>query len=188
MRERASGAGKGSRTGGPWGLGLLLGLALVMAPAYGQNPEFNLTQAQQGGGYGLPSENTAMALSVLGSVAAVAIVFSENAWIAVAGLSFAPSLGFMYGGCWGRGMLSAGLRLGATIAMVAVALSNDGPGYALGYGWVGLMAASLVYDLATVRSSVRKHNAAIMARRGPKVGVSPFAMRKGGGVQVSLSF
>jgi hypothetical protein len=154
MRERASGAGKGSRTGGPWGLGLLLGLALVMAPAYGQNPEFNLTQAQQGGGYGLPSENTAMALSVLGSVAAVAIVFSENAWIAVAGLSFAPSLGFMYGGCWGRGM----------------------------------MAASLVYDLATVRSSVRKHNAAIMARRGPKVGVSPFAMRKGGGVQVSLSF
>jgi hypothetical protein len=167
----------------------MLGLALVMTPAYGQSPAFSLAQGPtRVDNYGLPSEGTAMALSVLGSAVAVVSTLSGNGTLALAGLTFGPSLGFLYGGCWGRGLLSAGLRLGATFAMVMIALSNDGAGYVLAYSWIGAMTASMIYDLATVKSTVRRHNAALMARRGLKVGVSPFAMRKGGGVQVNLGF
>lgn len=44
------------------------------------------------------------------------------------------------------------------------------------------------YDCATVKSAVRKHNAAHMARRGLNMALAPFPLRKGGGLQVRLSF
>ena len=189
MRERESGAGRGRGAGARRDLGLLLGLALVMAPAYGQGPESGLAQEPaRTAGLELPSPNAALLLSALGSVAAVAGVFSESTWFGLASLTVGPSLGFLYGGCWGRGLLTSGLRLGATLAIIAIAVEFDGPGYVAGYGWALAMTGSMIYDLATVKSSVRRHNAALMAGRGLKVGVSPFAIRKGGGVQVNLSF
>jgi hypothetical protein len=125
---------------------------------------------------------------VIGTLGAVASLFSQNGYVALGGLALGPSLGFFYGGCWGRGMLTACLRLGATYAAVAIALSDRGAGPALAYGWLGGMAASAILDMATVGRAVRRRNQALLTRRGLNVDLSPVAVPKGGGVQVRLSF
>jgi hypothetical protein len=130
----------------------------------------------------------ATALSVIGTAAAVASWYSRNGYVILAGLALGPSLGFFYGGCWGRGLLTAGLRVVATYAVAAIALGDHGAGPALAYGWLGGMAASAILDMATVGPAVRRHNQTILARRGLNVDVSPFAVPKGGGVQLRLSF
>lgn len=162
--------------------GALIAVALMTVPAFGQSPRFDLA-----GGTPLPSENTAMALSLIGSAAAVASVYSQNGYAFLTCLTVGPSLGFFYGGCWGRGLLTASLRLAGTFAAVAIAL-NDDTGLATGYIWFGAMIGTSLLDIATVRSSVRRHNAKVMARRGFDVDVAPFAMPKGGGLRVRLAF
>ena len=167
----------------------VLGLGLVVLPAAGRDRPADQAHWQTNFDYrGLPSESMAVALSVIGTAAAVASLSSDNGWLALAGLSVGPSLGFMYGGCWGRGLMTSGLRLGATIAVVVYALEHDEDGPGLGYAWIGGMALSAIIDMATVRKAVRKHNDRLLARRGLNVGVSPFALPKGAGVQVRLSF
>jgi len=158
----------------------LLGLGLVAAPAVGQETP----------GGGLPSENTALALSAIGTIAAVASTF---VWLGgygnILAWSALPSLGFMYGGCWGRGLLTTGLRLGATFLVFGYALNHDEDNLAgLGYAYLGGMALSAIIDIATVKKAVHKRNEARLARRGLKLGVAPFALPKGGGIQVRMSF
>ncbi|NTV80925.1 MAG: hypothetical protein HGA24_05835, partial [Candidatus Aminicenantes bacterium] len=67
-------------------------------------------------------------------------------------------------------------------------LSDHGATLPLAYGWLGGMAASAVLDMVTVGRTVRRHNQTILARRGLNVDVSPFAVPKGGGLQLRLSF
>lgn len=168
--------------------GILAGLALALVPVFGQSPSFSLAQGQPApADYRLPSESTAVALAVIGTAVAVASLASENGWVFMAGLAFGPSLGFFYGGCWGRGLLSSVLRLGVTVAAVAWILEDD-ESATPGYLWLGAMATSVVFDILTVKRAVHKRNESIRARRGAKVGVSPFALPKGGGIQLQLSF
>jgi len=183
MKTRKPGVGSGIRNIGGWVLGLGLGLALVMAPVYGQAPEFNLAQKVPA----LPSENSAVFLSVLGTVAAVASGYSQNGYVFLTAVAVGPSLGFLYGGCWGRGILTAVLRIAVTYGVAALAFGDEA-GCSLGYIWIGTMIGTSLLDIATVRRTVRRHNEAVTARRGLKVDVSPFAMPKGGGIQVRLGF
>jgi hypothetical protein len=175
---------------GGWAPRLVLGLALVTAPvAAGEAPAFNLSQKPPGAvaTVTLPSENTAVYLCVLGSVAAFFSAASQNGIVFLTALGLGPSLGFFYGGCWGRGLLTATLRMGATFGLIALAYSDEVSSN-FAYVWLGAMVGSALIDVATVRGSVRRHNARVMARQGLKVDVSPFAMPKGGGVQVRLAF
>ncbi len=167
----------------------LFGLGLIVLPAAGQDRPADQASWQKDVDYrGLPSESMAVALSVIGSAAAVASLYSDNWGVALAGLSLGPSLGFMYGGCWGRGLMTSALRLGATIALATYVLDHDEAGPGLAYVWIGGMALSAVIDAATVRKAVRKRNDRLLSRRGLNVGVSPFALPKGAGVRVRLSF
>jgi hypothetical protein len=166
-----------------------LGLGLVVLPVAGQSqPAVHAQPDTAAAYYGLPSEKMAVMLSVIGTAVAAASLWSGNAWVALAGLSIGPSLGFLYGNCWGRGFLSAGLRLGATFALAAAALSDDEHSETYRIAWIAGMAASAVLDMATVRMAVRRQNARRLAGRGLNVAVSPFALPKGAGVQVRLSF
>jgi hypothetical protein len=167
---------------------LLVALALMTGPAYGQAPGLSSGQRTAVGvSPALPSENTAIFLSVLGSAAAVLSGYSGNDYAFLTCLTIGPSLGFFYGGCWGRGALTATLRFAATAAAVAVVLSDDNS-ITAGYLWAGAMIGTSILDIATVKRAVRRHNAAAMARRGLTVDVAPFAARKGGGIQIRLGF
>jgi hypothetical protein len=171
-------------------LGILLGLAVAVMPAVGQVQADDLVKLRaSSAAYGLPSEGMATALSVIGTAAAVAGLFSYNPWVMLGGLALGPSLGFLYGGCWGRGLLTAGIRFGATFAFAAFALSNeDGGVAAVASAWLVSMAGSAILDMATVGRAVRRQNRARLARRGIQVDLSPLAVPKGGGLQVRLSF
>jgi hypothetical protein len=190
MKTNKPGVGSGLRSIGGWVLGLVLGFALVSAPlAAGEVPAFNLAQKPPGAvaAVTLPSENTAVYLCVLGSVAAIFSAASQNGIIYLTALGLGPSLGFFYGGCWGRGLLTATLRVGVTFGLLALAYSDEVSSN-IAYVWLGAMVGSALIDVATVRGSVRRHNARVMARQGLTVDVSPFALPKGGGVQVRLGF
>jgi hypothetical protein len=166
-----------------------LGLGLVVLPVAGQSRPAGQVQPLTDAAYhGLPSETMAVTLSVIGTAVAAASLWSGNGWVMLAGLSIGPSMGFLYGNCWGRGFFSAGLRLGATFALAAFALSDDEHSETFGIAWIAGMAASAIIDMATVKMAVRRHNDRILARRGLNVAVSPFALPKGAGVQVRLSF
>jgi hypothetical protein len=169
----------------------LLGLGLVAAPAVGQETPGGGQPPQAASQYnGLPSENMALALSAIGTIAAVASMF---VWLGgygnILAWSALPSLGFMYGGCWGRGLLTTGLRLGATFLVLGYAFNHDEDNLeGLRFAYLGGMALSAIIDIATVKKAVHKRNEARLARRGLKLAVAPFALPKGGGIQVRMSF
>jgi hypothetical protein len=170
-------------------LSILLGLAVAVLPVVGQVQADDLARLRaSSAAYGLPSDSVATALSAIGTAAAVAGLFSDSPWLALGGLALGPSLGFLYGGCWGRGLLTAGLRFGATFAFAAYALSNEGMGEWAVSAWLVGMTGSAILDMATVGRAVRRQNQARLSRRGLQVDLSPFAMPKGGGLQVRLSF
>jgi len=50
------------------------------------------------------------------------------------------------------------------------------------------MAGSIIFDLVTVKKAVRKHNQAREERARLSVAVAPFALPKGAGVQLRMSF
>jgi len=159
---------------------LFLGLLLVIVPA---------VAAPSPGGEGgkLPSENTAFLISAGG--AALGLFISGLVFVG-------PSLGFFYGRCWGRGLAHVGLRFAAAIVVAGFALSaelNDSgeeTKVALGVAGVCVYLGSVIWDLATVKKAVRKHNAAVRARKGLDVAVAPFilAKAKGAGIRMQLSF
>jgi len=53
---------------------------------------------------------------------------------------------------------------------------------------LGTVIGSAIYECATVRSAVRKHNAARLAERDLKLAVAPFPVRRAAGLNVRLSF
>ena len=85
--------------------------------------------------------------------------------------------------------MMTGLRVGVSMAAIAYSLENDEEdNTAVGVLMVGTLIGSAIYECATVKSAVRKHNAARLAKRNLKLAVAPFAVRRGAGLSVQLSF
>lgn len=153
---------------------------------------------------GLPSEKTAYNLSIWGTLGSYGLLLAYYAaaasedtsgiasvlgWVGGAGIMIAPSLGNFYGGLWGRGLLLTGLRVGTTVAATAYAMYYDeSDNTAVVVLWLGTLIGSTIYECATVKSAVRKHNAARLAKQNLKVAVAPFLARRGAGLSVQLSF
>jgi len=164
--------------------GLLLGLAIAFVPAAaGQELPAALDY------HGLPSARTAVTLSVVGTLGAVLSASASNSLgiMALMPLFAGPSLGAMYGGLWGRALLFTGLRAMGTYALVAAALRDEEDAYSLAMVWVGGMAVTAVIETATVGRAVHRRNERL-ARRRMNLDLTPFALPKGAGVQVRLSF
>ncbi len=192
MREQTRrGAGRRGRRTAPL-VAALCGAALLVAPlaANGQAAG-GVRTGLAGDRSGLPSESTALALGAVGVLAGafLPLVSSDLAggWGLLAAWCAGPSLGFFYGGCWGRGLLTTGLRAGLTFAL-ALAAYGDDDFVAAGSLWLGGMAATALWDLATTRRAVRNRNRRTMARRGLQLDVAPLVLRQGAGLKVRLSF
>jgi len=184
-------------------LAAFAGLCLAAVPLLAQDvPRAKIPSLPDPRSLGLPSENTAFTLSLSATLASWGLLALTSAggeaptettsaiqYIAGVGVFTGPSLGFFYGGCWGRGLLTTAVRLGVTLAVAAYALNHDEQDLTgLGLAGIGIFVASSIYDCVTVKSAVRKHNAAHLARRGLNLAVAPFPLRKGAGLQVRLSF
>jgi hypothetical protein len=146
---------------------------------------------------GLPKEKTAFTLSLTGALVSFAAatgdapseISSALGIAAVAGIMIGPSLGCFYGGCWGRGLLMTGLRVGVSVAAIAYSLENDeADNTAVGVLWLSTLIGSAIYECATVKAAVRKRNAGRLAKQGVKLDVAPFLARRGAGLSVQLSF
>lgn len=187
MRDAKTGPVSRWGTRGGKVLGIVLGLALAFGTAFGQAGARG--PGPTGSAAGMPSESTATMLTVIGTAAAVFLPWRIGGWAGLGVLCAGPSLGFFYGGCWSRGLLSTAVRLGGTFLLVAALYSDDThDGRAYGYGWLGGMAATAIIDIVTVRKAVRRRNAVVARRRGLALDVSPFVVPKGAGVQVRLGF
>lgn len=166
----------------------ILAMALAALPAVAQE-EPGQTHWQTPPDYrGLPREDTAIMLSVVGTAAAAASFLASYrlGYFGLVPLFAGPSLGAMYGGLWGRALIFTGLRFAGTLALLGAAYDHDALG--LAYVWVGGMALSAVIEIATVGHAVHTRNERRLAQRGLKVDAAPFALPKGGGIQVRLSF
>lgn len=182
----------------------VLGFCLTVGPVVSQDITGGpASPPSAASAYRLPSERTAFTLSLVGSLVPVGLTAlmamvqaSDEDWgipslDIVIGLSLAAgsSAGFFYGGLWGRGLLMSGLRLGASILVISYTMYYDERDNTwLAVAWLAGMAGSMILDVATVKSAVRKHNRARLAKRGLNIAVSPIALRKGAGVQLRLSF
>jgi len=151
---------------------------------------------------GLPKENTAFSLSLTGTLASWGLAMlvssaaaagdpsaSALANAALAGIMIGPSLGCFYGDCWGRGLLMTGLRVGVSVAVFGYSRKNREISSEAGLVlWMSTLIGSTIYECATVKSAVRKHNAARLAKQNLKLAVAPFPVRRGAGLSVQLSF
>jgi len=156
------------------------------------------------GSLGLPKETTAFTLSLTGTLASWGLLLvyaaavpeegettlaSVLGSVAIVGIMVGPSLGNFYGGLWGRGLLMTGLRVGVSVAAIAYSMYYDeADNTAVVALWLGTLIGSAIYECATVKSAVRKHNAARIAKRNMKLAVAPFPVRRGAGLSVQLSF
>jgi len=139
------------------------------------------TQAQNGSYSNLTlqprSEATALRYSLFGTVTPVATGFAvrggSGIQLIATGVLIGPSLGYFYGGCTVRGITGIGIRVGL-VALTAVAADAaarsssggssgsflEGVGAVLGVALVGSCVITIhaIYDIAKVKSTVRKHN------------------------------
>ena len=157
----------------------------------------------------LKSEDTALWLS-LGStllpVAAGAVMIAASdsegslstagAILVSSGVYFGPAVGYWYGGASGRGWMGTGIRVGtglvAGLAIVAICgddncgIWDDDGGATAGASLVALAATgvilgSAIYDLAKVKSHVRKANEAKLRDSGASLSVLPVVSPANGG-------
>lgn len=117
---------------------------------------------------GLKSENRAYNYSLLGTVLPLPTLV-----LAVPGVWFGPSFGYFYADRPGRAWTGIGIRtlaLGGMISAFGICGWDCGPGEsAYSVAWAvfltsgGVFVGSAIYDIATVRREVRKHNASLNA-------------------------
>jgi hypothetical protein len=159
-------------------------------------------------GPNLKSEDKALWLS-LGStllpVAAGAVMIAASdddsslntvgALLASSGLYFGPAVGYWYGGASGRAWKGVGIRFGtglvAGLAITMICTGGncdiyDDSGATAGAGLVALAATgvilgSAIYDLAKVKSHVRKANEAKLRDSGASLSVLPVVSPANGG-------
>ncbi len=117
-----------------------------------------------------------------------------GALTASSGLYFGPAVGYWYGGASGRGWKGVGIRLGtgivAGLAITLICTSGDcgfDDGGSAGAGLVALAATgvilgSAIYDLAKVKSHVRKANEAKLRDSGASLSVLPVVSPANGGM------
>lgn len=117
------------------------------------------------------SKRTALYLSLTATIVpcVIGLAIKPTGWVAIPiGLTFGPGAGHFYANQWGRGLKTAGLRLGiGALGVLGVVLvgqpepENVGAQLVIasiaGAGVVGLV----VYDIATAPASVRKYNESI---------------------------
>jgi len=146
---------------------------------------------------GFPSERTAFTLSLATTLASWGLLL--GAWrtvsggssgiVLTAGIMVGPSFGSFYGGLWGRGLLWTGLRLGVSALALSYSRNHDEEDNTnLNVLMLVTLVGSSIYECATVKSAVRKHNAARLARRGTNLALAPFLLPNGAGLQVRLGF
>ncbi len=186
-------------------IGIPIGIWLATGPLFAQGiPAYQAGSPPTARSLSLPSEGTAFTLSLAGTLAGWGLLLAStgrDTWdtpseassaltcVAIAGLMAGPSLGYFYGGCWGRGLLMTAVRVGVSLGVLAYSLNNDEEDLTgLGYAYLGVLLGTAIYECATVKSAVRKHNAAHMAQRGLTVAAAPFVLPKGAGLHVRLSF
>ena len=141
-------------------------------------------------GVGLAIVASARNDSPYGSAEAGAIGFVSFA----GGLVVGPSLGYFYAGQPGRAWRGVGLRalgVGALIAAAAAswdchrhACESLGPAVLVGSA---VTLGSAIYDIATVRGAVRRHNREAQ-RVSVRVAPTYSSQRRAAGVSVQLTF
>ena len=164
----------------------------------------SLNQPQPPANLNLKSENAALALSALGTLIPVALgVATVGASegpdgsllpgiMIISGILVGPSLGYFYGGLPWRGLASIGLRVGGTVAVgAAIAISWDNPDNSsaemLAWSGAALLVGSMVYDIASVKRTIRKHNRSL---GGKALIVTPayFAISGAPGIRMQIKF
>lgn len=151
----------------------------------------------------LKSEKTALTLSLATTVLPVALggvmmalgdaesgVSTAGSLIAGLGLYLGPATGYWYGGASGRGWKGFGIRFGtalaAGVALYAICVGGDSDcsiavedeGTTAAAGVVALAATgvilfSAIWDIAKVKSHVRKANDEKLAEHGARLSVIP---------------
>lgn len=113
-----------------------------------------------------------------------------------AGMILGPSVGYFYGGRPGRAFLGSGIRLGLTAGTVAGMIAicpifcSDKENtwtWVVFIGGHSLLAASAIYDIATVKKAVRMHNEKLH-QTGWLLSPKYFADHKAGGLELQITF
>ncbi|MCI0330501.1 MAG: hypothetical protein L0196_06055 [candidate division Zixibacteria bacterium] len=136
----------------------------------------------------LKSETKAFNWSLWGTLApsATLILLPVGLWVG-------PSMGYFYGGMSGRGWIGIGIRTAGMAAAVPAFISGwdglnpDGAAQALATGGALLFWGSAIYDIATVKSAVRKHNRSLQEKA---LTITPayFAQHGAPGLKVQVQF
>ena len=181
---------------------LLLAIVIVL-PA--------VSRAQEVDAPNLKSEQTAFWLSLGSTVVptAAGLILGASAedegtgagpLLAGAGLLFGPAAGYAYGGATGRGLKGVGIRFGVglvtTLGVLAICGGDDGEncnffdsgneetvaaaGF-LALAGMGAIVFSAIYDIAKVKSHVRRANQRKVAESSPALSVAPVVSPSGGG-------
>lgn len=113
------------------------------------------------------------------------------------GLIAGPSIGYFYGGVPGRGWFGIGIRtvgVGGMISSFAICGWDCGPGDSnYGLAWLvfgtggAIVLGDIIYDLATVKKAVRKHNRSLQKTGWMLVPVY-LGEHNAGGLQLRVTF
>ena len=163
---------------------VVLVVGLGIAPAVAQpalTPAEEVPPTSAVGGGSLKSENTALALSLGGTLGTLALWgiggASENGAMLTAGsigIWVAPSFGHWYAGegwttglKWrvgGAGAAAFGMMWVAVDCMNSDCIDTVHPGVALAIGGGVAFVGGVVHDIATTKRAAREHNARAMGR------------------------
>jgi hypothetical protein len=156
----------------------------------------------------LKSEKKAMTLSLVGTLASLAMFLPFGlreghdpgglnggeaiALVGALALPVGPALGYFYTGATGRGFLGIGLRLLGIAGMVGGGFGLNGSGEetlmkVFIVGGACVTVASTIYDFATLKKTVRRHN---LKAKSMQMAVAPVVLPKSRtyGLQFQLSF
>lgn len=155
-------------------LALILALVLLVNPAWTrEDPETGESDDVPLSGLASVSDknpNTALLWSLVGTAIPVALtVLNGDPVLTLAAWAVGPSPGYFYGELWGRGLLGMGIRasgeamllFGGFITWIESWSSDPkdlGKADFLMKAGIGVVLASTIWDLVTVRNAVQKRN------------------------------